>query len=88
MNAVIKAKEEEIQRLLEINKELKRNEENRLELIKENNYQLKEKIDDMVRHYEREIELNKIKISKLYEADLDSLKNKMQNSYANHNSET
>ena len=31
----------------------------------------------MVRHYEREIELNKIKISKLYEADIQSLKNKM-----------
>lgn len=67
--------------------ELKRNEEHRLQLIKENNYELKHKIEDIVKHYEREIELTKIKISQLYEADLESLKNQMQNTYANHSLE-
>ena len=72
---------------MEINKELKRNEENRLQLIKENNYELKHKIEDIVKHYEREIELNKIKISNLYEADLESIRSKMQSSFANHANE-
>lgn len=63
---VIAAKEEEIQRLLELNSQLKRNEETRLQQIKENNYELKHKIEDIVKHYEREIELTKIKISQLY----------------------
>jgi hypothetical protein len=84
LQAVIAAKEEETQRLLQIIKELKRSEEIRLQQIKENNYELKHKIEDIVKHYEREIELSKIKISQLYEADLDSLRNKLQNSYANH----
>ena len=48
---------------------------------------MKHKIEDIVKHYEREIELNKIKISQLYEADIESLRTKMQNSYANHSSE-
>lgn len=55
---------------MDINKELKLNEENRLELIKSNNYELKDKINEVIKHYEREIELNKIKIGQLYEADL------------------
>lgn len=84
LQAVIAAKEEEIQRLLQINADLKRNEEARLQQIKENNYELKHKIEDIVKHYEREIELTKIKISQLYEADLDSLRDKMKHSYANH----
>lgn len=84
LRAIIAAKEEEISRILEINKELKRSEEHRLELIKENNYELKNKIEDIIKHYEREIELNKIKIGQLYEADLDSLRSQLQNSYASH----
>ena len=55
-----------------------------MELIKSNNYELKGKIDEIINHYEREIELNKIKIGRLYEADLESLRSQMQNSYANH----
>ena len=66
---------------------MKRNEEERLQNIKENNYELKHKIEDIIKHYEREVELNKIKISKLYENDLESVRNKMQNSYANHAAE-
>ena len=53
-------------RLLEINKDLKINEEKRLQLIKENNYELKAKIADIVKHYEREIEMTKIKVTQLY----------------------
>lgn len=74
---MIAAKEEEIQRILEINKDLKRNEETRLQQIKENNYELKNKIEDIIKHYEREIELSKVKISQLYEADLLSLRSKL-----------
>ena len=37
-----------------------------------------------MKHYEREVELTKIKISELYEADLESLRSKLRNSYANH----
>lgn len=37
-----------------------------------------------MKHYEREIELSKIKISQLYEADLQSLKSQIENSYSNH----
>lgn len=55
-----------------------------MQQIKENNYELKHKIEDIIKHYEREIELSKIKISQLYEADLESLRSKLQNSYANH----
>jgi hypothetical protein len=36
-------------------------------------------------HYEREIELMKIKISQLYEADIEALRNKYQNSMACYN---
>jgi hypothetical protein len=48
---VITAKEEEAQRILQINKDLKRNEETRLHQIQQNNYQLKSKISDTVSHY-------------------------------------
>ena len=48
---------------------------------------MKHKIEDIVKHYEREVELNKIKISKLYENDLESVRSKMQSSYANHAAE-
>ena len=47
----------------------KANEETRLQQIKEDNYELKHKIEDIVKHYEREVELTKIKVSQLYEAD-------------------
>lgn len=70
LQKVIEAKEEEIQRILQLNKDMKQNEETRLHQIKQNNYELKSKISDIVSHYEREIELSKIKISQLYEADL------------------
>jgi len=53
LRAIIDAKEEEIKRILEINKDLKINEEKRLQMIKENNYELKHKIQDIVKHYER-----------------------------------
>lgn len=85
--SVIAAKEEEVRRLLALNADLKRNEEARLQQIKENNYELKHKIEDIVKHYEREIELTKIKISQLYEADLEALRNKLQLTYANHTHE-
>lgn len=39
-------------------------------------------------HYEREVQLMKIKVSQLYEADLESLKSKMRNSLATHNRQT
>lgn len=53
LHAVIAAKEQEIQRLVDLNTDLKRNEESRLQQIKENNYELKHKIEDIVKHYER-----------------------------------
>jgi chromosome segregation ATPase len=84
LNNIIAAKEEEIKRLLKINKDLKRNEEDRLEAIRGNNQGLKDKLEEVVLHYEREVELMKIKLSHLYEADLESLKSKLENSYANH----
>ena len=39
-------------------------------------------------HYEREIELMKIKISSLYEADIEALRSKMQNNQSCHDRET
>ncbi len=53
-----------------------------------NNNELKRKIEDLVLHYEREIELMKIKISQLYEADIEALRSKLQNTNATHNRET
>lgn len=85
MQAVIEAKQEEIGRLLKLNKEIKNNEENRLTDIKANNEELKNKIKEIIMHYEREVELMKIKISQLYEADLESLRSKLRNSLAAHN---
>lgn len=38
-------------------------------------------------HYEREVELMKIKVSELYEADLDALRTNMQNRFAAHTRE-
>ncbi len=67
---MIKAKQAEIERLVSLNKELKVNEETRLADIRANNTELKQKIEEIVKHYEREVELMKIKISQLYEADL------------------
>ena len=69
----------------EFNKEIKNNEENRLTDIKANNEELKNKIKEIIMHYEREVELMKIKISQLYEADLESLRSKLRNSLAAHN---
>ena len=85
MQAVIEAKQEEIGRLLKLNKEIKNNEENRLADIKANNEELKNKIKEIIMHYEREVELMKIKISQLYEADLESLRSKLRNSLAARN---
>ena len=56
--------------------------------MRDNNQDLKDKLDEVIKHYEREVELMKIKVANLYEADLDSLRSKLQNSYANHATET
>lgn len=71
-----------------LNKELKSNEETRLADIRANNEELKQKIEEIVKHYEREVELMKIKVSQLYEADLEALRSHMRNSFAAHNRET
>ena len=39
-------------------------------------------------HYEREIELLKIKVSQLYEADIQALRSKLENTMATYNRET
>lgn len=85
---MIKVKQEEIDRLLQLNKDIKVNEEIRLADIKANNLELKQKIEEIVKHYEREIELMKIKVSQLYEADLEALRSHMRNSFSTHNRET
>ena len=41
----------------------------------------------MIKHYEREVELMKIKVAELYEADLDALRNNMQNRLGAHERE-
>ena len=87
LKEVIAAKQEEIERLLNLNKELKENEEKRLADIRSNNDELKKKIEEVIAHYEREVELMKIKISQLYEADLESLRSLLRNEMANHNRE-
>jgi hypothetical protein len=68
-----------------LNRFIKENEEKRLKDIQSNNAELKKKIEDLIMHYEREIELMKIKISQLYEADIEALRNKYQNSMACYN---
>ena len=85
LKEVITAKQEEIERLLNLNKELKENEDKRLADIRSNNDELKKKMEEVIRHYEREVELMKIKISQLYEADLESLRSLLRNEMANHN---
>lgn len=85
---MIEAKEQEIRRLLEINRLLKENEEKRLADIAANNNELKRKIEELVLHYERELELMKIKISQLYEADIEALRSMLQNNMSAHNRET
>jgi hypothetical protein len=87
LKEIIAAKEEEIQRLLNLNADIKKNEEQRLDDIKNNNAELKKKIEDLIMHYEREVELMKIKVSQLYEADIDALRNNMQNREAAHQRE-
>ena len=87
LKEAIAAKQEEIERLLNLNKELKENEEKRLADIRSNNDELKKKIEEVIAHYEREVELMKIKISQLYEADLESLRSLLRNEMANHNRE-
>ena len=74
--------------MLDLNKNLKINEEARLTDIKANNEELKKKIEEIIKHYEREVELMKIKITQLYEADLESLRSLLRNEMANHNRET
>jgi hypothetical protein len=53
LKEVIKAKQWEIERLVQLNKEIKANEEIRLADIKSNNEELKHKIEEIVKHYER-----------------------------------
>ena len=67
---------------------MKENEEKRLADITANNNELKRKIEELVLHYERELELMKIKISQLYEADIEALRSQLQNTMATHNRET
>lgn len=88
LKEVIKAKQAEIERLVALNRDIKVNEDKRLTDIKNNNAELKQKIEDVIKHYEREVELMKIKISQLYEADLEALRSHMRNSFAAHNRET
>jgi hypothetical protein len=52
-----------------------------------NNNELKRKIEELVLHYERELELMKIKISQLYEADIEALRSKLREVMATHNRE-
>ncbi len=51
---------------MDLNASIKQNEEQRLDDVKRNNSELKRKIEDLIMHYEREIELMKIKVSQLY----------------------
>ncbi len=88
LKEIIKAKQAEIERLVALNRDIKVNEEKRLADMKANNAELKQKIEEIVKHYEREVELMKIKISQLYEADLEALRSHMRNSFAAHNRET
>lgn len=37
-----------------------------MEDIRSNNAELKKKIEELIKHYEREVELMKIKVSELY----------------------
>ena len=71
--------------MLDLNKFLKENEESRLNDIKANNAELKNKVGEIIKHYEREVDLMKIKVSQLYEADIESLKSLFRNEMANHN---
>lgn len=50
---MIAAKQSEISRLLNLNSDLKSNEERRLNEIKANNEELKNKIQEIIKHYER-----------------------------------
>ena len=70
-----------------MNSELKVNEETRLAAVRSNNDELKKKMETLVQHYEREIELMKIKVAQLYEADIDALRNTMNNRFAAHSRE-
>jgi hypothetical protein len=88
LKEVIKVKQSEIERLIELNKNFKANEEHRLADIKSNNEELKHKIEEVIKHYEREVELMKIKITQLYEADLAALRSFLENSLSTHNRET
>ena len=71
--------------MLDLNKFLRENEDARLKDIKDNNNELKNKVADIIKHYEREVDLMKIKVSQLYEADVESLKSLLRNEMANHN---
>jgi hypothetical protein len=54
---------------------LKQADDNRVDSVKQLNSEIRDKFSEMVLHYEREIELLKIKVSKLYEADIEALRN-------------
>ena len=71
--------------MLDLNKFLRENEDARLNDIKDNNNELKNKVGEIIKHYEREVDLMKIKVSQLYEADVESLKSLLRNEMANHN---
>ena len=88
LREVIAAKQAEIERLLALNSEIRVNEDKRLKDIRANNAELKAKIEEIVKHYEREVELMKIKVSQLYEADLEALRSHLRNTISAHNRET
>lgn len=75
LRRIIEAKQKEIEAILSQSKGLKENDDIRILNIKKLNAELKEKLSEVIMHYEREIELLKIKVGRLYEADIEALKN-------------
>lgn len=75
LRRIIEAKQKEIEAILLHSKGLKDNDNVRINSLIDLNRELKEKLAEIVLHYEREIELLKIKVGRLYEADIETLRN-------------
>lgn len=75
LRKIIEAKQKEIESVMTQSKLLKQADDNRVDSVKQLNSEIRDKFSEMVLHYEREIELLKIKVSKLYEADIEALRN-------------
>lgn len=58
---------------------IKQNENIKITNLTNEKDELERKFKEMVLHYEREIELLKIKTAKLYEADLQALRKQLEN---------